>query len=153
MNIIELLKEDHRKVEDLFAKVEETESEKQHLQLFEKIKTELETHTQIEETLFYPALEEYEDLKDMVLEAFEEHKQVKTLIREISALAEGSEKLDAKLKVMGENVEHHVGEEEDEMFPKVEELIEEQELERLGEEMLKLKKSLNQSARASSGNK
>jgi hemerythrin superfamily protein len=87
------------------------------------------------------------------LEAFEEHKQVKTLIREISALAEGSEKLDAKLKVMGENVEHHVGEEEDEMFPKVEELIEEQELERMGEEMLKLKKSLNQSARASSGNK
>jgi hemerythrin superfamily protein len=153
MNIIELLKEDHRKVEDLFAKVEETESEKQHLQLFEKIKTELETHTQIEETLFYPALEEHEDLKDMVLEAFEEHKQVKTLLREISALAEGSEKLDAKLKVMGENVEHHVGEEEDEMFPKVEELIEEQELERLGEEMLKLKKRLNQSSRASSGSK
>jgi hemerythrin superfamily protein len=153
MNIIDLLKEDHRKVEDLFAKVEETESEKQHLQLFEKIKTELETHTQIEETLFYPALEEHEDLKDMVLEAFEEHKQVKTLLREISALAEGSEKLDAKLKVMGENVEHHVGEEEDEMFPKVEELIEEQELERLGEEMLKLKKRLNQSSRASSGSK
>jgi hypothetical protein len=151
MNIIELLKEDHRKVEELFAKVEATESEKQHLQLFEKLKTELETHTQIEETLFYPALEEYEELKDMVLEAFEEHKQVKTLIREISALVEGSEKLDAKLKVMGENVEHHVGEEEDEMFPKVEELIEEQELERLGEEMLKLKKSLNQSSRASSG--
>jgi hemerythrin superfamily protein len=153
MNIIDLLKEDHRKVEDLFAKVEETDSEKQHLQLFEKIKTELETHTQIEETLFYPALEEHEDLKDMVLEAFEEHKQVKTLLREISALAEGSEKLDAKLKVMGENVEHHVGEEEDEMFPKVEELIEEQELERLGEEMLKLKKRLNQSSRASSGSK
>lgn len=152
MNIIELLKEDHKKVAELFAKVEATESEKQHLQLFENIKTELETHTQIEETLFYPVLEQYEDLKDMVLEAFEEHKQVKTLLREISVLVEGSEKLDAKLKVMGENVEHHVGEEEDEMFPKVEKLIERQELERLGEEMLKLKKSLNKSSHASSGN-
>lgn len=153
MNIIELLKEDHKKVAELFAKVEATDSEKQHEQLFEKIKTELEIHTQIEEMLFYPALEPHEELKDMVLEAFEEHKQVKTLLREISALAEGSEKFDAKLKVMGENVEHHVGEEEDEMFPKVEKVLEHQELERLGEEMLKLKTSLSQSSRASSANK
>jgi len=116
MNALELLKADHRKVAELFDKVEATESEKQHQQLFEKIRTELETHTHIEETILYPRLEEYEELKDMVLEAYEEHKQVKTLIREIERLAEGSERFDAKLKVMGENVEHHVEEEENEMF-------------------------------------
>jgi iron-sulfur cluster repair protein YtfE (RIC family) len=153
MNIIELLKEDHKKVAELFARVDATDNEKQHVQLFEKIKTELETHTQIEESIFYPVLEQYEELKDLVLEAFEEHKQIKTLIREITALAEGSERLDAKLTVMGENVEHHVGEEEEEMFPKVEKLIQQQELERMGEEMMKFKKGLYKSSRAGSGSK
>lgn len=105
-------------VASLFDKVKETESEQPHWKLFEKIKTELEVHTHIEETVFYPKIRQHEELKDMVLEALEEHKQVKTLIREIGGLVEDSEKLSAKLTVMGENVEHHVEEEETEMFPK-----------------------------------
>jgi hypothetical protein len=152
MNILELLKADHEKVAELFAKVEATESFKQHQQLFGKIKTELEMHTHIEETILYPVLEEHEELKDLVLEAFEEHKQVKTLMREISALVEGSEKFDAKLKVMGENIEHHVGEEEKEMFPKVAWLLSQQKLEQMGEEMQRLKKSSGKSTQAASGN-
>lgn len=148
MNALELLKADHRKVAELFDKVEATESEKQHQQLFEKIKTELETHTHIEETVLYPRLEEYEELKDMVLEAYEEHKQVKTLIREIERLAEGSERFDAKLKVMGENVEHHVEEEENEMFPKVQRLIQAQQLEKLGEQLEAAKKEFQKTSRA-----
>src|SRR5215213_1953702 len=129
MNALELLIDDHQKVAQLFEQAEETENEKEKQNLFEKIKAELETHTYIEETIFYPALREHEELEDIVLEAFEEHKQVKTLLREISALADGSEKFDAKLKVMKENVEHHVDEEEGEMFPQVEDLIDEDELE------------------------
>jgi hemerythrin superfamily protein len=150
MNILELLKADHQKVAELFAKVEETESEKQHQQLFEKIKTELEMHTHIEETILYPVLEEHEELKDMVMEAYEEHRQVKTLIREISALVDGSEKFDAKLKVMGENIEHHVGEEEKEMFPRVAWLISHHKLEHLGEEMERIKKEAVKASRAAS---
>lgn len=141
MNALELLKEDHKKVAALFDKVEGTESEQEHRKLFEKIKTELEVHTHIEETVFYPKIKEYEDLKDLVLEAFEEHKQVKTLIREIDNLVEGSEKLDAKLKVMGENVEHHVEEEETEMFPKVEAVMSKDELEELGAQLQAAKKA------------
>jgi iron-sulfur cluster repair protein YtfE (RIC family) len=152
MNILELLKADHEKVAELFAKVEATESEKQHQQLFAKIKTELEMHTHIEETILYPVLEEHEELKDLVLEAFEEHKQVKTLLREISALVDGSEKFDAKLKVMGENIEHHVGEEEKEMFPKVAWLLSQQKLEQMGEEMQRLKKGSGKSTQAGSAN-
>jgi hemerythrin superfamily protein len=135
MNAIELLKADHKKVASLFDQVEKTESEQEHLRLFEQIKTELEVHTHIEETVFYPRIQQSDELKDLVLEALEEHKQVKTLIREIAALAEGSEKLDAKLKVMGENVEHHVEEEETEMFPKVEKALSEDELEDLGAQL------------------
>jgi hemerythrin superfamily protein len=149
MNALELLKQDHQKVSDLFAKVEATDSEKQHEQLFEQIKTELETHTHIEETVLYPALEKHEELKDLVLEAYEEHKQVKTLIREIGRLADGSEKFDAKLKVMGENVEHHVEEEENEMFPKVKQLFSNQELEQMGQELEAAKREFRKANQAS----
>ncbi|HZS07312.1 MAG TPA: hemerythrin domain-containing protein [Blastocatellia bacterium] len=135
MDALELLKQDHRKVAELFDQVEATGEEKEHQQLFAQIKTELETHTHIEETILYPALQQREELKDMVLEALEEHKQVKTLIREIEGLSKGSERFDAKLKVMGENVEHHVEEEEDEMFPKVKKLFDRSQLEQLGREL------------------
>ena len=140
MNALELLKADHKKVASLFDRVKETESEKEHLKLFEQIKSELEVHTHIEETILYPTLRQYEELKELVLEAFEEHKQVKTLIREIDGLVEGSERLDAKLTVMGENVEHHVEEEENEMFPKVEKLMSRDELEELGAQLQAAKK-------------
>lgn len=153
MNALELLSEDHQKVAELFSQVEESDSESAHLSLFEKIKAELETHTHIEETLFYPMLEEYEELKEMVLEAYEEHKQVKTLLREISQLAKGSDLLDAKLKVLQENVEHHVEEEEDELFPQVEDVIEEEELERLGREMMTAKQEFQKSYKATAGKK
>ena len=152
MNALDLLKEDHKKVAQLFGQAEGTENEKKKQQLFEQIKTELDTHTHIEETIFYPAIQKNEDLKDMVLEALEEHKQVKTLLREISSLADGSEKFDAKLKVMKENVEHHVEEEETEMFPKVEKALDKAQLEECGQQMEEEKKKYGKQQRtASSG--
>src|SRR4029434_3377279 len=81
MDALELLKTDHKTVKELFKKAEGSENKKRQLQLFEKIKTELETHTHIEETVFYPAVAKNEDLKDMVLESLEEHKQVKNILR------------------------------------------------------------------------
>lgn len=135
MDALELLKMDHRKVADLFAQGNATEDEKKHQQLFEQIKDELETHAHIEETVLYPAFEKYGQLKPMVLEAYEEHKQIKTLIDEIIALSEGSERFDAKLKVMGKNVVHHVKEEEAEMFPAVKKFLDGRRLEQLGQEL------------------
>ena len=88
------------------------EEGKEQKQIFGQIKKELETHARIEETVFYPAMEEYEELRDMVLEAIEEHKQVKTLLREMDELVSDSEKFEPKLKVLMENVEHHAEEEE-----------------------------------------
>jgi len=136
MNALELLKTDHKTVKELFEKVEASENDKQQKKLFEQIKEELETHTHIEETVFYPAVTKIEELKDMVLESLEEHKQVKTLLREIDNLAEDSEKFEPKLKVLMENVEHHaVEEEEEKMFPKLRKLMSTEELEQLGHEL------------------
>ncbi len=150
MNALELLIADHEKVADLFAQIEETDILKQKQALFEKIRTELETHTHIEETAFYPVLEEYEELKDMVAEAYEEHKEVKTLLREISGLTADGENFDAKVTELKENVEHHVEEEENELFPQIEQLIEDAELQRIGDELEAAKTEFKKTSRGAS---
>ena len=136
MDALELLKTDHKTVKELFKKIEASKSAKQQKQLFEEIKMELETHTHIEETVFYPAVAKHDELKDMVLESLEEHKQVKTLLREMDNLTEDSEKFEPKLNVLMENVEHHAEEEEEaKMFPKVRKLMDAGALDQLGDEL------------------
>jgi hemerythrin superfamily protein len=95
----------------------------------------LEIHAHIEETVFYPALEEHEELKQMVAEALEGHEEVKTLLAEIEDLGSESYDFGAKLQELMEAVEHHVSEEEGEMFPKVRDVFEESELAQLGKEL------------------
>jgi hemerythrin superfamily protein len=146
MDALELLKKDHQTVKSLFKKAEKTDG-KALKEIFEEIKTELETHTRIEETIFYPAVAEHEELKDMVLESIEEHKQVKTLLKEMENLTSDSEKFEPKLKVLMENVEHHAEEEEEEkMFPKVRKLFDSEELQELGAKLEAAKKGKQKSA-------
>ena len=136
MDALELLKEDHQKVKELFEEAEETEDQKEKTRIFSEIQAELETHARIEETVFYPAMEKHAELKDLVLESIEEHRQIKTLLKEIDNLKSDSEKFDPKLAVLMENVEHHAEEEEEEkMFPKVRQLINKAQLEQLGQEL------------------
>ena len=137
MNAIELLKQDHDTVDALFQKVKATEEDSEKAELFQQIKAELEVHTHIEETIFYPYLMENGDkeLQDITKEGIEEHHQVKMFLREIEGLADESEKLDPKLQVMMEDVEHHVQEEEGEMFVMCEEQFDEAALEELGAQM------------------
>jgi hemerythrin superfamily protein len=135
MDALELLKQDHEKVKELFEEVEGTEEPKQKKEIFKQIKKELETHAHIEEGVFYPAMEKFEELKDMVRESYEEHKQIKTLLREIEESGD-NEEFEAKLQDLQENVEHHAEEEEEgKMFPQVRELMDEAELEELGQEL------------------
>jgi len=129
MDALELLKQDHQKVKELFEQGEGAEDKKEQRRIFKEIKSELETHTRIEETVFYPAMQEHDELKDMVLESLEEHKQVKTILREISKLSASSEKFKAKFKVLKDDVEHHaIEEEEGNMFPKIRKIIDQAEL-------------------------
>ena len=150
MNAIELLKADHAIVKGLFEKVEATE-DSQHPALFEKIKAELDVHTHIEETIFYPKLKAdgTEEIIDITLEGIEEHHQVKMFLKEISSLADESEKFEPKLKVLMEDVEHHVKEEEEEMFPKVEKHFDAATLDELGAAMEAEKKVFKQSQSSS----
>lgn len=121
-----LLREDHRKVKKLFSEYEALEDEEgtEKGELFETIRQELTIHAQVEEELFYPTMEEIDDeeVKELVLEAHEEHKIVKTLLAELSELTPEDESFDAKMKVLMESVKHHADEEEKEMFPSFDDL-------------------------------
>jgi hemerythrin superfamily protein len=150
MNAIELLKSDHKTVERLFQKVKATD-EGEHKELFVKIKAELDVHTHVEEKIFYPRLKEEEELEDITLEGVEEHHQAKMFLRELSNLTEDSEKFEPKLKVLMEDITHHVQEEEGIMFPKVEKVIDKAELEELGKRMEEEKKNFQKSQATSSG--
>ena len=148
MNAIELLKADHDTVDRLFQKVKATE-EGEHKELFKKIKAELDVHAHIEEKIFYPRLKQEEELEDITLEGIEEHHQAKMFLRELAALSEDSEKFEPKLKVLMEDITHHVQEEEGIMFPKVEKIINASELEELGKRMEEEKKNFQKSQGAS----
>jgi len=151
MNAIELLKADHDKVDRLFQKVKADTEGEHHKELFVEIKRELEVHTHIEETIFYPRLKKEDELEDIVLEGIEEHHQAKIFLRELAALTDDSEKFEPKLKVLMEDITHHVMEEEGEMFPEVEEILGAEELEKLGAQMEEEKKKFMKSQTASSG--
>lgn len=134
MDAFNLLKQDHRKVAALFDQLEAATG-KAKLTVFNEIKTELELHTHIEEKIFYPAVEEPEETHDLTLEAYEEHDVVKKLLRQLSRAKTANEEWEAQAKVLRENVEHHVEEEENELFPKAESALGEEQIAELGEQM------------------
>ena len=136
MDALELLKQDHQKVKELFEHAEDSLAGTEQKKIFRQIKSELETHSRIEESIFYPAMQKHQELKDMVREAIEEHNQVKTLLQEMDNLIDDSEKFEEKLQVLMENVEHHAEEEEEgKMFPKVREIVDRKTLDQLGQEL------------------
>ncbi|HEY7180902.1 MAG TPA: hemerythrin domain-containing protein, partial [Blastocatellia bacterium] len=102
----------------------------------------------IEEKVLYATLKKYEEFKEMALEAVEEHLQMKNLLREIDRLSDGSERLEPKLMVLIENVNHHIEKEESEMFPKVEGRFSEGQLEDLGKSLEAAKKEVGKKPRA-----
>jgi hemerythrin-like domain-containing protein len=134
MDAFNLLKTDHRKVEDLFSQLESASGQAK-MRVFEQIKTELELHTHIEETIFYPALEEPKQTHELTLEAYEEHDVVKKLLQELSRAKSPTEEWEAQAKVLQENVEHHVEEEENELFKKAKAVLSTDEIETLGAQM------------------
>ena len=134
MDAFQLLKADHQKVAQLFDQLESA-SGKAKLQVFEQIRTELELHTLIEETYFYPALEKPKQTHDLTLEAYEEHDVVKNLLQELSGSRNPNDEWEAQAKVLRENVEHHVEEEENELFKKAKAVLSQDEIETLGEQM------------------
>jgi hemerythrin superfamily protein len=143
MDAIEMLKKQHREVENLFKRYEEKgeKATKGKQEVFESIADALAMHAAIEEKHFYPAVKA-KRTEDILLEALEEHLGIKRVIADLLKLDASDETFDAKVKVLKEQVEHHVGEEEDDLFPKVKKILDRDELIAVAEQMLGTMKSL-----------
>lgn len=120
MDAIQLLKSDHTKVDALFKQYEKARAPQKE-KLAQTICQELKVHTQIEEEIFYPALRaaatQKDEIEDLLDEAKVEHNSAKQLIAEIEAGSAGDDLFDAKVKVLGEYIRHHVKEEHRDIFP------------------------------------
>lgn len=149
MNAFTLLKDDHEKVAGILEKIDETteRATKGREELFTQLKNELDIHARIEEEILYPALEEYEETRAISLEAYQEHALVKQLLEELASAPKDDEQWTAKFTVLKENIEHHVEEEEGEMFKKARKVLSEDEIDALGERLQEAKK-VEKSARA-----
>ena len=133
MDAFTLLKTDHKTVAGLMDKIEKTTERavKTRDELFTQLKSELDIHAEIEEKILYPVLEKAEETHDISLEAFEEHRIVKQLLGELETEPKDAEEWTAKFTVLKENVEHHVEEEEGEMFTKARTVLSKEEIEEL----------------------
>ena len=141
MDALTLLKKDHDQVKKLLKDLDDTTDRaiKTRQDLFERLKFSLTVHEQMEEAVLYPALKEHAETKEIVLEAYEEHDVVDTILGELEQTPFDDETWHAKLTVMRENLLHHIQEEEDEMFGQVRRLFDKATLESLGEQMRTIK--------------
>jgi hypothetical protein len=137
LNAVTLLKEDHAKVKKMLSELEETteRATKTRTEMLTKLKQELTIHESIEEEIFYPALKEHAETREIALEAYEEHNVVDTIMGEIEQTPVEDETWHAKFMVMKENLEHHIEEEEGEMFKQARDVLGKETLESLGERM------------------
>jgi hemerythrin-like domain-containing protein len=144
VDAIGLLEDDHEKMKSLLKELEEAaeQGSPEREQLFATVKEELTVHEAIEEEIFYPALKEHPKAKDIVLEAYEEHGVVDLVMAEIEGLSFDDERWTAKFTVMKENIEHHIEEEEKEMFKQARDVFGKEELENLGSRMTARKEEL-----------
>lgn len=136
-----LLETDHRRFEDLLKQGEETTERavKQRTSLLDTLTAELKVHELIEEKVLYPALKPHAKARDIVLEGYQEHHVADVLVKELHELATDNEQWGAKFKVLKESLEHHIEEEESQMFPAARQVLTREELRELGVRMRAMK--------------
>lgn len=144
MDVFKLLKQDHDEVAKLFKKLEESSERavKTREKTFKELAKELTVHTQVEEEIFYPRLREEDSLRELINEAVEEHHVADQLLEELSGMATDDEQWEAKLKVLKEVIEHHVEEEEKELFPKAAKVIDKDESAEMGQTITEEKEEM-----------
>ena len=149
MDALLLLKGDHDKVKRMLKELDATteRAEKTRTETFERLKRDLTIHESIEEEILYPPLKEFAKTKEITLEAFEDHHVVDLIVAELEATPVTDETWGAKLTVMKENLEHHIEEEEDEMFKQARQVMDHKELAELGAQMDARRKQLSKEER------
>lgn len=147
MNVLKILKRDHSTVRSLFNKYSRTgkSSHEKKTELFEQIRRELQIHSRAEEEIFYPAIKATNgpESRKLMSEALKEHKDVDELLTQISRLKPTDKNFEEKIETLFESVDHHIEEEEGEIFQFVEENCSEDELNELGTQMEERKKTLD----------
>ena len=141
----DLLKQQHREAESLMAQLQEADGQENgaaYRPIFEKLKTALQLHMQAEEEIFYPAVKRgTEDMEEEVVHAYDEHAEVKALLTQLNELDPSTDEFQTALSTMMAGIEHHVSEEEGEMFPAAEEELGTERLQEIGREIQMLKES------------
>lgn len=139
MDALDLLKQDHETMKKLLSELEKTEQPKKKRELYLQIHQELKLHEKLEETLLYPELQEHRETSDVAEEGYQEHHIADVMAEEMKSIDADDEVFDAKAKVLKELIEHHIEEEEGEMFPKARKVLGKERLMELGDEMEDMK--------------
>lgn len=141
MDALELLKKDHDKVENLFSQIEAGATPAKAKTLFTNIYHELTIHAIIEEQVFYPALARFKQFEPLLKDAYQEHAEAKLAMGAISNLDSTSEEWNKKVQKLWKDIQHHVKDEEEKLFPQVQQALTAQELKVLGDELKRAKSS------------
>ncbi len=153
MNAFEILIKDHREVDALIAQLEQTNGQtfnSSNKQTFETLRESLTIHAEAEEQIVYPALEEFDETEEQAEHSYDEHAEVKSMLAQLGELEPSSKEFQTVLSELKESIQHHVREEENELFPKGEELLSESELEAMGQEILAFKQEEMSSSNSAS---
>ncbi len=148
IDILSLIEQDHRKVEQLFADIEKARDKKLY-DCFNQIYQELVLHNRAEELVFYPSLREYEETEGFIEEAEEEHADAEALLEEIKQLEPKDPDFMDKIRELSDALQHHIQEEEQEVFAAVRQVMGEEELNALGEEFQEAKRRSQSDVQAS----
>ncbi len=146
MDVLKLLTNEHDEAKSVFKNLEKAQGADAQ-RLWDQLKNMLTLHEEMEETLFYPTLKEEKPTEDLILEAYQEHHVMDLLIAEVSELKPSDETWSPKIKVLQENTEHHIEEEEGELFPKVRKIWDTAKREQVGRQMQEMKDRQQQAPR------
>lgn len=147
-NIIftDILKQDHDMARDLFEQIEEDEDGENRQELFSTLQTALQDHMDLEEKLFYPVLQENEESSDKALESLEEHHLAKMVLSEINSVDMDDDRWMAKFKVFQEVVNHHMQEEEKNIFKMVKKIMEPDQIKDITDQIQQMKSQAEKKA-------
>lgn len=145
-SFFDILKQDHDNVKNMFEQIEEDEEGENREEMFAGLRSELQEHMQLEENFFYPVMEQSEDLRDMALEAYEEHHVAKTILSEFSGLDFDDDRWHAKMKVLQEVVNHHIQEEEKNIFKSARKALETDQISEITNQIREHKRGMEKKA-------
>jgi len=134
VKLFDVLKSEHQEVKELLNQIQETGDEEGNL--FEEVRRKLELHMNGEEKYFYPEMGDYEELKELIIEAYEEHEAAQSVLRKLRWITFTDIGFKARIKVLKDLIEHHIEEEENEIFPAIEQIVSEDQLEKIEQDYM-----------------